>query len=116
MEPQGGKTPPPVLHLRTPLHGLFVSRFLPRPSQVVRFAFQTITRIAPGIFRDSQGYLCGKWGVGRKPGLPAKLKTMIRTAPLRRQVKKRQTFDGASPQHPFRAGLSGDVERSELRG
>ncbi len=54
--PRGGKTAPPVHRPRIPLHGLLVSRFLPRPSQVVRFAIQTITwfsRDCSGNFRES---------------------------------------------------------------
>ena len=52
-------------HPRIPLHGLLVSRFLPRPSQVVRFAIQTITRFTRGVLGaisgNLQGYLPGKW-------------------------------------------------------
>ncbi len=56
MQPRGDKTAPSVHHPRTPLHGLLVSRFLPRPSQVVRFAIQTIAwfpRKCLGNFRES---------------------------------------------------------------
>ena len=54
---RGEKTAPPVHRPRTPLHGLLVSRFLPRPSQVVRFAIQTISRFSGDCFRQFQGML-----------------------------------------------------------
>ena len=65
MQPRGEKIAPLSHHPRTPLHGLLVSRFLPRPSQVVRFAIQTITRFSGDFSEQLHGIVgVSRWEMG----------------------------------------------------